>query len=196
VAAIVSQVREFPDEEFYAAAFWLCYVDYTMFGPPAIAMNTESPLAAHRGDKPADWYRWWPPEWQFDVLMKPVEAMTPLYRPLPDSPPEGGESIWNPAIEEHLQALARLSRRLTQAARGHSAPFDGIPLPPGLVTGIFDTREGEEEYSTLVKASTEPEIISRLPSPVWEPERIREVPDRARERLLSSCPEDLPVHSP
>jgi hypothetical protein len=35
-------IRRNPDEQFYAAAFWLFYCDYTVIAPPTFGANTES----------------------------------------------------------------------------------------------------------------------------------------------------------
>src|SRR4051812_8132141 len=112
--AIVSHVNRLPKERFYAAAFWLLYVDYSMFGTPCFAMNTEAHLAGNRGDAPESFIRWSPPNWQFDVLPEPIAIMAPHYEALTRSLAGQPDAVWDAAMEEHVQALARVCRRLTK----------------------------------------------------------------------------------
>ena len=166
-SAIVSQVARFPGERFYAGAFWLCYVDYTLFGTPCFAMNTESHLA-NCGAAVESSTRWSPPNWQFDIIDETVEAMSPLYDTLSRSLAGQDSGVWDATIEEHAQVLARVSRRLTQHARSRTGPFMQTHLLADFVVGIFDEREGQPTFSRLVRASIDPEILSTLPSPLWE----------------------------
>jgi hypothetical protein len=168
-SVIVSQVAAYPHEQFYAAGFWLCYVDYTMFAGPVFAMNTESHLAANCGDWPEGYTRWSPPNWRFDVLRGAIEAMSPYYDALTASLAGQETAIWDGAIEAHWQTLARVSRLLTHAVRSGAAPFAGSSLPSSFVVGIFEEREGEPVFSRLVRESIDPEILITLPSPIWEP---------------------------
>lgn len=168
-SAIVSQVASFPSERFYAGAFWLCYVDYTKFGTPCFAMNTESYFTECGAESAS---RWSPPTWQFDILDGAVEAMSPLYDTLSQSLAGHDSAVWDATIEEHSQVLARVSRRLTRDARSRSGPFVQIGLPDDFVVGIFDEREGEPTFSRLVRASIDPEILTTLPSPLWEAARV------------------------
>lgn len=166
--AIVSHASRFPAERFYAGAFWLCYVDYTLFGTPCFALNTESYLARDGGDA-EDSTRWSPPNWRFDVLDEPVEAMSPSYDKLSRSLADQDDTRWEAAIEEHFQALARVCRRLTHHARSRTGPFSEVDLPADFVVGIFEEREGDPTFSRLVRASIEPEILLTLPLPSWLP---------------------------
>ena len=167
-AAIVSQAMSSPDEEFYAAAFWLCYVDYTLFGTPCFAMSTES----HCAVSVAEWgegVRWSPPNWQYDVIDQAIQTMAPHYRTLSKSLAGEPEFVWDEAIEEHWKLLARVCRRLTHEARHREGYFSRLVLPDDFVVGIFEEREGEPIFSQLVHASIEAAILSSLPSPIWEP---------------------------
>jgi len=165
-SAIVSQVARFPNERFYAGAFWLCYVDYTRFGTPCFAMNTESHLT-NCGTADESSTRWSPPNWQFDIFDEAVEAMSPLYEALSRSLAGQDSAVLDAAIEQHSQVLARVSHRLTHHARSRTGPFMQTDLPANFVFGIFDEREGEPTFSRLVRASIDPEILSTLPSPIW-----------------------------
>lgn len=164
-SAIISKAASLPDERFYAGAFWLCYVDYTMFGTPAFAMNSESYLADCEDD---DSTMWSPPNWQFDVLDEAHEAMSPLYDALSQSLSGQNDDVWDTTIKEHWEVLARVSKRLTQDARSRTGLFSQTDLPSDFVVGIFDEREGEPMFSKLVRASIAPEILANLPSPSWE----------------------------
>ena len=168
-SVIVSQVAHLPYEKFYAAAFWLLYVDYSMFGTPCFAINSESHLAATRGEELESFTRWSPPNWQFDVLPESIEIMAPYYDALSSSLIDQPETAWDAAIEEHAQALARVCRRLTEDARHRSGPFTQVKLPRDFVMGIFEEREGEPTFSRWVNASIDPKILSILPSPTWAP---------------------------
>ncbi len=166
-SAIVSYAANYADERFYAGAFWLCYVDYTMFGVPCFALNTESHLV-NCDDEDRDSSIWSPPEWQYDVIDKAIETMSPYYRALTHSLSNKDEATWYAAIEEHWQLLARVSRRLTHDARNRSGRFSESLLPSDFVVGLLEEREGEPLFSRLVRASIAPEILTTLPSPSWE----------------------------
>jgi hypothetical protein len=164
---IGSLTESFSHEQFYAGAFWLCYVDYTMFGVPCFAMNTGSHLAATNGDAQDNGTRWSPPNWQFDVIDETVETMSPHYNELSRSLAGKSEADWDAAIEEHFQVLARVCRRLTRATRARAGMFARINLPTDFVVGVFEEREGEPVFSRLVRASVEPNVLSGLPFPTW-----------------------------
>ena len=74
--AIIEAVTNNPDADYYAAGFWLFYVDYTLFGVPCFALNTEENLAA---SDPS--CRWSPPEWLVDVHPC-YQSIRPLYTEL------------------------------------------------------------------------------------------------------------------
>ncbi|MEO5714520.1 MAG: DUF4303 domain-containing protein [Luteolibacter sp.] len=167
-AAIVSQATACPNEEYYAAAFWLCYVDYTLFGTPCFAMGTESHYAASVAES-GESVRWSPPNWQYDVIDQATDAMIPHYQALSDSLAGRPDTVWDEAIEEHWRLLARVCRRLTHEARHREGYFSDLVLPSGFVVAIFEEREGEPNFSQLVHASVDSDILSTLPSPVWEP---------------------------
>jgi hypothetical protein len=163
--AIVSQVRQFPNERFYAGGFWLFYVDYTMFGTPAFGMNTESMISGACGGESKEPTRWSPAEWQFSVLPEPVDAMKVHYDTLSRSLVGQSNATWDSAMEQHTQALARVCRRLTEAARSGSEPFNHCKLPPDFVVGIFEEQEGPLFFARWVRASIAPETLSKLRRP-------------------------------
>ena len=78
------------------------------------------------------------------------------------------DATWDVAIEEHVQALARVSRSLTHHARSRTGLFMQSDLPSDFVVGIFEEREGEPTFSRWVRASIAPEILVTLPSPTWD----------------------------
>ena len=163
-AAIVSHARNHPNDVFYAASFWLCYVDYTIFGTPCFALNTERTI-----EQEGDDLRWSPADWQFSCTDSTVEAMQPLYEMLSDELSGRAESEWDLAIEEHFSVLARVCRRITTEARSRRGVFADTVLHPDFVVGIFEYREGDPLFTQLIRASIAPEILATLRSPVWEP---------------------------
>ena len=163
---ILSQAADFPKERFYAASFWLLYADYTLFGTPCFAMNTESNLAA-QSESTAEMSRWSPADWQFDCLFASTKIMDPYYEALSSSLGRSHETEWNAAMDQHVEALARVCRRLTQCARTRSAPFTHINLPSEFVVGIFEEREGEPTFSEWVRASIDLEVLATLRAPTW-----------------------------
>ena len=148
--------------------FGCAMLDYTTFGTPCFAMETES----HCSENVAEWgegARWSPPNWQYDVINQAIEAMTPHYQALSSSLTGQSDAVWDEAIEEHWHMLARVCRRLTHEARHREGYFSDIVLPEGFVVAILDEREGEPIFSQLVHASIAPEILTTLPSPIWQP---------------------------
>ena len=164
---VLNTVRAFtkthPDERFYAGAFWLCYVDYTMFGVPCFALNTEAHLQAE-GVEGDDGSRWSPPNWAYDLIDNAIEPMRPHYEALTRDLEGQSDEVWDAACEAHFQLLARVCREATTAI--HQSPSPGIT--EDFVIGIFEEREGEPLFSQLVRASIDPDRLARLPSPIWE----------------------------
>lgn len=158
--AIAAKISESPDEEYYAAGFWLLYCDYTVISPPPLAMNSEEHLAESPED--AEYHRWAPPEWKFDVLDE-TEQMRSSYAPLDG---DHGVAVWERIIDLHQQALARVCRRLTRTARSRSGPFQGLAVSPKFVVGIFEERDGGEEFDRLARLSIEPAVLAELDFPL------------------------------
>ena len=129
-------------------------------------MNTEADLLGG-GGRVDNGMRWSPANWKFDVL-DATEAMSPHYEALSQSLAAQDDATWDAAIEEHVQALARVCCRLTEHARSRTGPFTQCDLPADFVVGIFEEREGEPTFSRWVRASIAPEILVTLPAPVWD----------------------------
>jgi hypothetical protein len=153
-------------ERFYAGSFWLCYVDYTMFGVPCFSMNTEAHAAAHGGNTSAG-IRWSPPNWEFDVIDTAVERMRPLYQMLSQELAGKEDAAWDTTIDEHFRALARVCREATEAVHQWRASGLVENITEDFVVGIFEEREGNSLFTRLVRDSISPERLSRLPFPLW-----------------------------
>ncbi len=162
--AIVRHAGEHPDERWYAAALWLCYTDYTLFGTPCFAMNTES-----RAAQMEPGLRWSPADWQLPCIDSTVLDMQPRYTALTQHLAGQDEACWNQTIEEHYACLARVCRVITHNARLRLGVFSDSRLPEDFVIGLFEIREPDPLFTRLVRASIDPEILSGLPDPIWEP---------------------------
>jgi hypothetical protein len=162
VATILEMCRSHPAERFYAAGFWLFYVDYTVVGVPCVAMNTEAHVAVH-SETPS--VRWTPPNWQFDVINPAIRAMQPLYDALSLALEGKDDPIWDDLVEAHYAAMARVCRRVTELIHSGCGEFAGLPVTKDFVVGIFEERDGE--YERLVRASITPERLTVLPQPLW-----------------------------
>ncbi|MBB5031388.1 DUF4303 domain-containing protein [Prosthecobacter vanneervenii] len=162
--AIVRHAGEHPDERWYAAALWLCYTDYTLFGSPCFAMNTESRAAQMEPE-----LRWSPADWQLPCIDSTVATMQPYYSTLTESLKGVERPFWDQTIEEHYACLARVCRAITHRARSRLGVFSDARLPDDFVMGLFEIREPDPLFTQLVRASIDPEILSGLPDPIWEP---------------------------
>lgn len=147
--AVVDAVTESPDAGYYAAGFWLFYLDYTLFGVPCLALNTEKNLA--ESDPTC---RWCPPEWLVDVHPC-FETVQPLYTELSGLLAGESDEVWDIAIEQHYDAMCGLCRKLTKEYHSPDGAFGAIPKNPQFVFGIFEERQGDEVYEALVNASIE-----------------------------------------
>jgi hypothetical protein len=164
--AVHELTTAYPSERFYAGAFWLCYVDYTMFGVPCFAMNTEAHVTANGGNT-AEGIRWSPPNWRFDVIDTAVARMQPHYQALSRDLDGKDDSIWDATIDEHFRALARVSRQATEIVHQSRARGMSGDISDDFVIGIFEEREGEPLFSQLVRDSIAPDRLSRLQEPIW-----------------------------
>lgn len=170
LATVLDTVRELAaahvDEQFYAGSFWLCYVDYRMFGVPCFAMNTEAHAAANGGNT-SEGIRWSPPNWEFDVIDRAIERMQPHYQALSHDLAGKEDATWDAAIDEHFRVLARVSRRATEEVHQWRASGLVGNVTKDFVIGIFEEREDDPLFSRLVRDSIVPERLSRLPCPMW-----------------------------
>lgn len=154
--AVVEAVTENPDANYYAAGFWLFYVDYTVFGSPCLGLNTEANLA--ESDPTC---RWCPPEWLVDVHPS-GEKLQPLYAELSELLDGKSDAAWETAIEQHYNGMCVLCRILTEDYHAPEGGFGTIRKNPQFVFGIFEERAGDDLYEALVSASIEPERRAAL----------------------------------
>jgi len=155
---IAAQLKAHPTKQFYAAAFWLFYCDYTMLGCPCLAMDSEENFASAE----PKYDRWTPPNWKFDVVDTP-DALSDMYDLFEG---EHDDDVWEEIMEGHKQAIARVCLSVTAKARRGVDEFEGLPMHPRFVVGIFEEREGGEEYVRLAELSVAPEIIGELDLPL------------------------------
>ncbi len=163
--AIIEHVESNPRERFYAGSFWLLYSDGTKFGQPCFALNTESHIAKFGSD-----YQWAPADWQFPCVESTIEVLRPLYANLTMHMVGRDEAYWNKIVEEHYACIARVCRQITLAVRAHRGVFSDVALPDYFVVGMFEFCEDEPLFSTLIRNSIEPEVLRKLPHPVWQSE--------------------------
>lgn len=161
-AKTIAQIMAaFPDDQFYAAGFWLFYCDYTVIHPPCFGANTEASLAESGED--AKYHRWTPPNWRFDTIGGLSDKMMPLYEPLCE---EHEDDVWQKIMEDHKQSIARVCRRVTQQARSGAGPFAEVAVPANFVVGIFEEQDGDEEYDRLAIMSIEKSVLADLDVPI------------------------------
>ena len=157
VAARVAAVAaDRPGEVVYAAAFWLRYADYRLFGEPCLAINTEGHPTAADDDS-----RWAPTEW-CENCGEPRPEIARLYADLnaalPSTADEAGDDVpedaaaWDAVWEAHDAVLCRVCRSVTAAARAGTGGFEGLPLSEQFVAAVLDERD-EEVFDRLARES-------------------------------------------
>jgi hypothetical protein len=154
--SVIDAVSEDSSANYYAAGFWLFYVDYTLFGVPCFALNTEENLIA---TDPS--HRWCPPEWLIDVHPC-YEKVEPLYTELSEMLDGSPDEEWETAIDQHYNAICSLCLNLTEEYHKHDGAFGTIRKNPNFIFGIFEERDGQEVYETLLDASIDPERRANL----------------------------------
>jgi hypothetical protein len=162
-AAIIAHNASLPDERFYAGSLWLFYTDYTLFGMPAFALNTESHIKEHGQD-----LRWAPADWQFPCIESAIQDMRPHYLALNEHLSGKDKNHWDQAVQTHYTCIARVCRRITHDIRSRMGQFSNTSLSEDFVVGIFDLQEDEPLFSQLVRTSIAPEILASMPHPIWE----------------------------
>ena len=154
--AVVEAASSSSTSNYYAAGFWLFYVDYTVFGVPCLALNSEENLAS--SDPTC---RWCPSEWLVDVHSC-HESIQPLYTELSKLLAGESDESWELAVDQHYDAMCYLCKSLTANYHAGDGAFGMITRNPQFVVGIFEEREGDELYKTLVDASIEPDRRASL----------------------------------
>jgi hypothetical protein len=159
IESIAHQVSRIPQEKFYGAGFWGFYMDYTVFGSPCFAMNTESYFLKTKADGV---HRWYLPDWQFDVLREETKAMTALYERLSSQMNGKSDAEWDSCRLQHFHAISRVCRAITAQAAARSGVFSKLGLPAEFVVGIFEDQDGPEMYEWLLGQSIDPTHVAKL----------------------------------
>jgi hypothetical protein len=148
VDAIVTTSASNPAERLYAGAFWLLYGDYTSLLAPAFGLNSESSVPE---------VRWHPPDWRWATIDRAHQRLQPLYQPLQHLQVEKQhyETLW----QQHIDALARAPRRVTELARSNQLQVGNMELSPRFFVGIIDFSHGDAAWDYL-RRSVDEETIS------------------------------------
>ncbi len=162
-ADIARVIQQHANEEFYAAGFWLFYVDYSQIGPPLLYVNTESDVLLNGED---DIHRWDAANWQLKITVDTSATMSARYMELSELLQGQPAALWDFADESSKQLIARVFRWLTESIRHERPPFDSCDVCPWFVAGIFDGRDGWKEANRLVRASITAELIEELGIPM------------------------------
>jgi hypothetical protein len=133
-----------PKERFYAGAFWLLYGDYTSLQCPVFGLNSEQTDPD---------IRWHPPDWRWSIVDQAHERVRPLYEGLLSL--GGDERSFEILWEEHIDMLARVSRRVTELARSRKIPGLTSELSEGFFVGIIDFSQGEAAFDYLKRSVDE-----------------------------------------
>lgn len=139
-----------PSGTVYVCGFWLFYCDYSSIGAPCLAYNI---LGSEADEK------WCPPDWYVDVDDQIHAVLAPLYLRLTELMHGEGHSAWDALLEHQWGVYADLSKSITRDARsllGHWRLTDDF------VCGIFEGRDGEEVYVSMVRASVDETIVAKL----------------------------------
>jgi hypothetical protein len=147
--AIVATAAANPSEQFYAGAFWLLFGDYSSLHAPVFGLNCEN-SDPH--------IRWHPPDWRWTLIDPTHERVLPLYQPLEvlevDEPTF--ELLW----EQHIDMLARVSRRVTQVVRWNQLAAPSSAFTPGFFVGIIDFSHGGQAVDYLERSVDEETIAA------------------------------------
>ncbi|MFI7419549.1 hypothetical protein [Nonomuraea sp. NPDC049684] len=150
-----------PGERLYGAAFHLFYMDDVQILPPALAANTEAAVHEDHGHST----RFTPPEWRWDVLDVPSNAMSPWYHRLAEEhlAPTASEADRYAALNAldaaHDSAMAHVCKAITATAR--RGDLHGS-LPPEFVVVILEGQRGDEEAG-LIRKSVDPQVLPTVP---------------------------------
>lgn len=140
---VLRTLREIPspDGTVYACGFWLFYCDYTVLTPPCFAYN----IVGKEQDA-----KWCPPEWIVDVENRMVDALKPIYQELSDLMKGQNDEAWESLIRYQWDFYSQLCLAITRDARSLLSHWR---LAGDFVCGIFEDRESEEVYTSLVLSS-------------------------------------------
>jgi hypothetical protein len=149
--AIVATASAHPTERLYAGAFWLLYSDGVKIAAPVFALNSEN-------TDPAD--RWCPSEWRWswsplDEILARVDL---LYEPLESL--DVDESTFDVLVEEHIEMLARVSRRVTELVRSQHVVAKSSAFSPKFFVGIVDQTQSARDAFDYLKRSVDEDLIA------------------------------------
>jgi hypothetical protein len=157
--SIANVIRAHPDEQFYAAGFWLFYFDYSVINPPSLATNSEARIAHYEDGENT---RWVSADWKWSVITDTFDKLFPLYNRLSAELEGAADADWDQLCTVHENAIARVARKLTADAQQGAGHFAGLSLTNDFVVAILDGSESSETYNRLVRASVAPELIDKL----------------------------------
>lgn len=158
--ALAELIRRHPGEQFYAAAFWIFYCDYTKISPPTFGMNAESMLEDEAVDETSN--RWQPAEWYWDVLQPVNDGMEPFYQQLSEAMAGASEAEWQAVIAANEELIGRVARLVTTAVRSRSGEFSDLALPDDFLVFAVDVREDASTYNRLLRLSVDEAILPTL----------------------------------
>ena len=138
------------DEQIYAAAFWLFYLDFRVIYAPAFAFNAESAVR-QKGDERCSWStRWVPAEWKWSVVNEVAEASKAIYSTLSEAMTGATDAEWKALEVAHDRVIARVARRLNETAG------------EGFVVVALEDRDGEGRYEELIRWSVSEDRLATL----------------------------------
>ncbi len=147
--AIVATAVSNPTERFYAGAFWMLHGDGSSLHPPVFGLNSES------SDPDI---RWHPPDWRWSIIDQAHEHLQPSYRPLLAL--QVDEATYETLWDQHVEVLARTSRRVTRLVRSNQLIVDSFAFTPGFFVGIIDFAQGIEAVDYLRRSVDEQTIAA------------------------------------
>lgn len=139
-----------PDGTVYACGFWLFYCDYTVIHAPCFAYNV---VTEENDDK------WCPPEWIVDVEDRMVEALKPHYQVLSDHMKGQSHEAWDSLIHFQWDFFSQLCLAITRDA---DSLLSHWRRTNDFVCGIFEDREPEEIYTSLILSSVGEQVALQL----------------------------------
>jgi hypothetical protein len=167
--AIVATARANPAERFYAGVFWLLYADGVRIGAPVFALNAESTEPRSRWI-PSDW------RWQWTPLEELLHRVNPLYDSLARL--EVDDETFDALNEQHVDMLARVSRRATELVKSNQIGVASSVFSPNFFVGILDETHGADENLAFLKRSVDARLLAA--SGVLEAEIVAADPPGSR----------------
>ncbi|WLQ16756.1 hypothetical protein O5O45_12590 [Hahella aquimaris] len=126
--------------EIYVAGFWLFYCDYTVLSRPCFSYNSENT---------DEQTRWSPPDWTVDIDDIMDQALAPLYEKITALMENCSEKEWDTLLDFQFEFYCNLCQKLNNDLM----PFKKWSTTKNFVIGIFEERESEDVYHSLIKNS-------------------------------------------